>query len=238
MYQQYLLDSGVGHDANFPTFLIPPSNFAYFKIASATVPLSFYPTGSQNNQVAIRENGTVRLVTIPPGSYNAVTFPTVLQTALGGSYQVTYDNNQKNIKITNSSNFSILDLSGGTTAFAALGMAKYGGESTPSQTFQAGASDFGGTRALLLVSQDLFSKDIIVGNLQSVNALALIDVSSPNDTVMQWENNGDYVTYGREINILRMHLIDSETLNRIDFRGRSFTVQISVLTDYADKEFY
>lgn len=240
MYIQYLLDSGAADDSNNPTFVIPPTQFAYFKVNNVTLPLSFHPIGNQNNQVAISENGGVtRYVQIPAGNYTAVTFPPALQTALGGNYNVTYDVLQRNIKISNDSvSFSILDFSSGTTAFAALGMKKSAGPSVSSNTFQQGASDLGGTKSMFLVSQDLYSKDIIVGNAQSINALALIEVDSPGNSVLRWVNNGDYVTLGREMNTLRFSLIDSETLNRIDLRGRPFTVTLSVLSDYDDKEYY
>lgn len=240
MYIQYLLDSGAADDANFPTFVIPPTNFAYFKINTITVPLSFHPTGTQNNQIALKEDGgATRYVTLPSGSYNAVTFPTALQTALGGSYVVTYDEIQRNIKITNNDlTFSILDLSGGTTAFAALGRTKYGGASPDSNVFQEGAVDFGGTRSMFLISQDLHSKDVVVGNSASVNALCLIEIDSPGNTVMRWVNNGDYLTLGREMNMLRFQLIDSATLNVINFRNRPFQITMSALTDWDDLENY
>lgn len=240
MYVHYLLDSSAADDPNNPTFIIPPTYFAYFKINSATIPLSYFPTGPQNNTIALKENaGVTRFVTVPPGTYNPITFPIALQAALGGTYIVTFDETKRNIKITNANlSFSIMDLAGGTTLLGPLGRRKYGGASAAGNTYQEGASDFSGTRSLFLISQDLYSKDVVVGNSQSVNALCLIDLAAPVGSSLYWKNNSDYVTIGKEMNTLRLQLIDSETLQPIDFRGRPFTLTMSALSDYDDKEYY
>ena len=118
VYQQLIFDSSASADTNSPTFNVFQSPYiAKFKLRTAQVPTTFQSTGRQNNVVAIRENGTVRYLTLPSGDYNATTFPPMLQTALGNGYTVSYDDIQRNVKIENPNvTFSILGLDGGTSA--------------------------------------------------------------------------------------------------------------------------
>lgn len=178
VYQHYLFDSGTTGEPNPPTFLTPRApHVAKFKVLSVMIPLTFYTTGPQNNQVAKRENGSVRYVRIPPGNYNAASFPLALQTALGGNYSAHYDDIQRNVRIENSNqSFSILGLQGGTTAFDQLGMTRTG-ESPVANSFEGGVSNFTGTVSLLLVSTQLMSRDIVLASNEAMNALALIELS-------------------------------------------------------------
>ena len=126
-YSIYVLDSSDAPNPNAPTFGISANPFvARFKVLSAHIPATFRSTGSHNNTIAIRENGgTPRILNIPPGDYNPGTFPGVLKNLLGGSYDVVYDETQRNIKVTNPNvSFSILGLSGGTNAFGILGKSR------------------------------------------------------------------------------------------------------------------
>jgi len=239
MYTQYFLDSSATDTPNTPSFVIPPNQFVFAKVDSVFLPLSFYPVGSHNNQIALKENGVLRFVAIPYGSYNAVNFPPALQTALGGDYTVTFDQLGKSITIENPNlNFSVLDSRGGSTGFALIGKDRLGGDSVAGHSFTGGAVDLQGTKSMFLVSPDLVTRSVVVGNMSSVNALALIDCDSPNGSYVKWVNQSGWLTFGTEISNLRFSLIDSETLQRINLRGRGFTVSLSVLSDVDDIEVY
>ncbi|KAJ3048810.1 hypothetical protein HK097_010191 [Rhizophlyctis rosea] len=112
VYSQYLFDSGATNNPNNAEFFTPRNPFvARFRLFSCVIPLTVYTTAKQNDTLAIVENGVKRLVTVPPGNYNSSTFPAQLKNALGGSYLVFFDENQRNIRIENPNvTFSILGL--------------------------------------------------------------------------------------------------------------------------------
>jgi hypothetical protein len=239
VYQQFIFDSSASADANSPTFNIFRSPYvAKFKILTAQVPTTFHSTGRQNNIVAIRENGTVRYVVLPYGDFTAVTFPGMLQTALGAGYTVTYDESQRNVKIENATvDFSILGLDGGSTAYSQLG-AKRVGESPTSHTFQGGVSDFTGTSSLLLVSSELLTQDVIYCANASLNVIALVELHSPQGSYVHWENPANWLTMGANLSYCKFRFLDSKTLNEVDFRGAPFTIQLAVLTGEDDETLY
>lgn len=239
VYQQYILDSSTAADSNSPTFTMYGSPFiAKFKLLSAHVPCTFNSTGSQNNIVAIRENGTVRQVALPHGDFSAATFPGVLQTALGPGYTVTYDEAQRNIKITNDSvDFSILGLNGGTTAYAQLG-AKRDGESSVGRVYQGGVSRLTGTQTLLLVCSELMTRDIFYASNTSMNVIAQVELDSPQGSYVYWTNPGTWVTMGANISYCKFRWLDASTMNDVDFRGAPFTIQLAILTDFDDTHMY
>lgn len=235
VYQQYVFNSDATSDPNAPMFNMGRSpHVAKFKILSVNVPLSFYTTGRHNNTVAIRENGTVRYVTLTEGSYNAATFPSLLQNALGSGYFVTYNESQRSLKIDNANvSFSILGMDGGTTAYSQLG-ARRQGESTPGNSWRGGVANLTGTSGLLLVSSELFTKDVCFANVESVNCLAMIELNTPQNSYMLWENKGGYVDSDVTLSYCRFRFLDSKTLNEVDFRGAGYTIQLGVLTDSDD----
>ena len=221
-----------------PMFTMGSKYVAKAKILKAHIPMSFDPTGSQSNSVAIRENGTVRIVQIKPGFYTAATFPAALQTALGGDYTVTYDEIKRNVVITNPNvSFSILPLSGGTTAFAQIGKGR-DNESTAGNSWQGEAvSNFTGTNSLLLVCSELVSREFIVAG-SNVAALALIELDAQPGSYMTWENNGDWLEVGSNLSFARFRWLDARTLQEIDFRGASWSLQIGILSDDDDQVTY
>ena len=239
VYQQYVFNSDATNDPNSPTFNLGRApNIAKFKILSCNVPLSFHTTGRHNNVVAIREDGNVRYVTLPEGSYNSASFPQLLQDSLGGTYTVTYDETQRNLRIENNSvTFSILGLDGGTSAYFQLG-ARRQGESPAGNVFQGGVSNMTGTQALLLVSSELFTRDLCFANLESVNCLAMIELNTPVGSYMHWRNPGGYLDSGVPMSYCRFRYLDSQTLNEIDFRGAGYTIQLGILTDDDDDVTY
>lgn len=238
----YVFDSGYTDEPNSPTFITARTPFiARFKVFSVTVPLTFYTTGRQNKTVALREQNKpneIRYVTVPPGNYNAATFPVVLQTSLGGSYRVTYDETQRNLNIENPNVMcSVLGFTGGTTMFDQIGMTRTG-ESEVGYRFQGGVSNSNGTSSLLLVSGELSSRDLMVANNEAINALALIELCEQPQTFMKWENPGGYLVMGQNLKYIRFRFLDARTLRDIDFRGGCFTVQLGVLTDFDDPVSY
>jgi len=240
VYSQYLFDSGTTNNPNSPEFFTPRNPFvARFRIFSAVIPLTFYTTGKQNNTLAIVENGVKRSVTIPPGNYNSSSFPAQLKNALGGSYLVFFDENQRNIRIENPNvTFSILGLDKGTTMFNQIGMSRTG-ESQAGNSYQGGVSNFTGTTSLLLVSSELSSPDIVVAGNEAINALALIELTEQPQSYMRWENPGTgFVEMNRTMNSVRFRFLDSRTLQEVDFRGQGFTIQVGILTDSDDPVSY
>ena len=176
MVYQQIVFSNTSTDSS-PMFTLGKSPYvAKAKILSAHIPLSFDTTGVQSNSVTIREDGVVRIVGIKPRFYNAQSFPAALQTALGTGYTVTSDEVKRSLKIDNPNVlFSILPLSGGTTAFAQLGKGR-DNEFLTSNSWQGEAvSNFVGTNSLLLVSSEIVSRDFEIAGA-NVSALALIEL--------------------------------------------------------------
>lgn len=235
VFAQYLFDSNGTQDPNSPTFSVHRSPFVTrFKVLSAHVPVSFYTTGRQNNVVAIRENGTVRYISLPYGNYTSANFPQALQDALGGTYVVTYDEVQRNLKVTNPGvTFSILGLDGGTTAYSQLGSLRTG-ESATGNTFQGGVSNFTGTYSLLLVCSELMTRDVCYANNSAVNCIGLIEVDTQPGSILHWRNPGSYLEMGANLTTCKFRFLDSLTLNEVDLRGQGFSIQLGILTDLDD----
>jgi hypothetical protein len=238
-YQQFIFDSSASADANSPTFnMFRAPYISKFKLLTAQVPTTFHSTGRQNNIVAIRENGTVRYVTLPYGDYSAASFPGMLAARLGSGYTVSYDESQRNIKIENGAvDFSILGLDGGTTAYSQLGWRRQG-ESPTARAFQGGVSDFSGTSSLLLVCSELITQDVMYAANPSLNVIALVELHSPQGSYVYWENPGNWLTMNSHISYCKFRFLDSKTLNEIDFRGAPFTIQLAVLTGEDDEYIY
>ncbi|KAJ3029265.1 hypothetical protein HDV00_009677 [Rhizophlyctis rosea] len=233
VYTQYVLDSTTALDTNAPEWPVSQNPYVgRFKIISTHVPSSFHTTGTNNNTVAIRENGTVRYVTIPVGDWNAATFPPILQAALGGAYTVEYDEAQRNMVINNPNvNFSILGLAGGTTAYQILGKGR-DNESMPSTSWQGQAvSNFSGPSSLLLTCNQLPTKDMVFVNNQSINAIALVDLTSPQGAYCHWRNPGSFLDMGTNLSYMKMRFLDPHTMQQIDFRGLGFTIQMATLDE-------
>lgn len=237
VYQQIVFDNSTSE--NSPTFNVNNAPFcAKAKLLSAHIPLSFDTTGPQNNTVAIRENGTVRLVTLKPGNYTAATFPQALKTALGGSYDVTYDELARNLKITNATvQFSILGLAGGTTAYQQLGKGREN-ESTPANSWQGTAvSNFTGTNSLLIVSSDLISPSFQVAG-QNVSALGMIEINGQPNSYFKWDSPGDWLTVDAYLSYVRFRFLDARTLHEVHFRGAAWSLQMAIVTDSDDVSTY
>lgn len=239
MYQEIIFDSSVSPDTNSPTFNVFRSLYiAKFKLLTCQVPTTFQSTGRQNNVVAIREDGTVRYLTLPSGDYNATTFPPMLQTALGNGYTVTYDEIQRNVKIENPNiTFSILGLDGGTSAYAQIGWRRVG-ESPAGKSFQGGISNFAGTSSLLLVCPELLTRDVMYAANPSLKVLGVVELTSPQGSYAYWENPGNWLTMGANISYCMFRFLDAMTLNEVDFRGAPFIIQIAILTGDDDETLY
>ena len=236
VYSLFVLDSSTADNPNAPTFTIARNPYvAKFKVVSCHLPSSFRTTGNHNNRIAIRENGVVRTVTIPPGDYSSATMPAAIKSALGGDYNVTYDETNRNIKITNPNvSFSILGLQGGTTAFAQLGNGR-DMESNAGNTFQGNAvSNFTGPSSLLLVCNELLTRDMVLLNNQSLNAIALVDLTAPQGSYVHWKNSASFLDSGVSVGYCTFRFLDPQTLNQIDFRGLNFTIQLAVCSDDDD----
>ncbi|KAJ3049066.1 hypothetical protein HK097_009902 [Rhizophlyctis rosea] len=93
-----------------------------------------------------------------------------------------------------------------------------------------------GTQALLLVSSELFTRDLCFANLESVNCLAMIELDTPVGSYMYWKNPGGYLDSGVPMSYCRFRFLDSNSLNEVDFRGAGFTIQLAILTDDDDSE--
>ena len=241
MYSLYVLDSTSADNTNAPTFPIASNPYvARFKVLSCHVPSSFRSTGTNNNQIAIREEGNgVRMVQIPVGDYNAASIVPALKSALGGTYDVVYDETQRNLKITNPNvPFSILGLQSGTTAYQLLGKGR-DNESVSSNTFQGKAvSNFSGPSSLLLVCNELLTKDVIYVNNQSINLIGLVNLTSQHGSFIHWLNPGSYLEMGANLSYARFRFLDPSTLQEIDFRGLGFSLQLAVLSDLDDAVMY
>ncbi len=237
VYSQIVFNNTTAESS--PVFTLSQSPYvARAKVLSGHIPVSFYTTGSQSNSVAIREDGVVRIVQIKSGFYNASTFPAALQSALGGGYVVVYDEVKRNLLITNPTiNFSILPLTGGTTAFAQLGKGR-DNESNPSHSWQGEAvSNFAGTNSLLLVSSELVSREFSVAGM-NVAAIGLIELDAQPGAYAIWKNQGGWLDVGSNLSYVRWRFLDARTLQEVDFRGASWSLQLGVLSDDDDPVTY
>ena len=238
VYSHFIFDSTTAQDTNAPTFPLAQNPYvSRFKILSCHIPLTFRTTDTHNNQIAIRENGgDVRFVTIPVGDYTAASMPGVLKSVLGGTYDVVYDEVQRNLKITNPNvNFSILGLASGTTAFRILGKGR-DNDSTAANSWQWTAiSNFSGAHSLLLVCNELLTKDVTYVNNQTINCIGMVELNSPNGSYMHWRNAGSYLDMGTNLSYCKFRFLDPSTLREVDFRGAGFQIQMAILSDDDDQ---
>ena len=236
VYSHYIFDSTTAQETNSPTFPIAENPYvSRFKILSCHIPLSFHMTDSHNNQIALWETGVLRIVTIPVGDYNAATMPGVLKSVLGGSYDVVYDETQRNLNTTNPDvQFSILRLSGGTTAFRILRKGR-DNDSPLANLWQGNAiSNFSGPHSLLLVCNKLLTKDVIFVNNQTINCLGMVEVKSPNGSYMHWRKPASFLDMGTNLSYCKFWFLDPSTLRVVDVRGASFQIQMATLSNDDD----
>lgn len=87
-----------GTNSNFQSLPIDlgVNNYDSVCLLQASIPRSFYNVPSNYNTFTLSENGILKIVTIPPGSYNRINFQNVLQSSINAVasyvYTVSYPN--------------------------------------------------------------------------------------------------------------------------------------------------
>jgi len=237
MYTQYVFDSASVDDYDSPTFILQSPHVENFKILSVQIPLTFYPVGNNNNVLVFKEGDTEKSVQIAHGSYNVDNFPQVLEDLLNGvsdnNYNVTYNPIRRNLSIVGDDAFQIMGLDGGSSAFKLVGANRRGASASGTE-FTGRVIDLTGASSLLLTSAQLMSLSFRWTGMSSANAIALIPITSPVGSVMNWENNGSYLSFGRSLSYVSFRLIDSATFAPITFNGASFQITMGITDDIDD----
>lgn len=239
MYKELLLDSSLSYNSSQPSWSLPSSPYMEnFKVLSVSIPASFYGIGPHNNQVKFKLSGpTIYTAVIPSGQYNVANFPDALKTALNGAnangFNVTFDDIKKTISITGTSAFSILSLSSGSTAYRLIGSKKTD-HLTLATTFSGNSVDLNGTNSVILTSNSLICRDSTYVNSQSSNVLALIPLTSPQNSINYWVNQGSYLHVGQEMPYINFFLLDAQTMQTLDLNGASFVVHLGYTDDPDD----
>ena len=239
MYKELLLDSSLSYNSSQPSWSLPSSPYIEnFKILSVSIPASFYGVGPHNNLVKFKLAGsTVYTAIIPPGQYNVMNFPIALIAAMNAAnnngFAATFDDVRKTFSVTGSAPFSILALSSGSTAYRLIGSKKTD-HSTLATTFTGNTVDLNGTNSVILTSNSLISRDSVYVNSQSSNVLALIPLTSPQNTMNYWVNHGSYLKVGQEMPYINFQLLDAQTMQTLDLNGASFVVHLGYTDDPDD----
>lgn len=208
-----------------------------FKVLSVNIPLAYNTTDSSNNVIVFERSGSTKRASVPPGSYNAATFPAALQAALNDvstvkDFTVTFNEVTRALVIAASTPFTIQPFQGGTTAYRQIGMNKFSPAGTgTSVTF--GMCDFTNTSPLLLTSSTLVSKDMSYVNEENINVLAMVDTNAPQASVARWENTGGWVHAGQELSRVDFKFLNAATLLPIEL-SQPYSVTIGILTDQDD----
>jgi len=88
--------------------------FKKMRILEAIIPFSFYNINSTNNTFIFNDGVADRTVTLTPGQYDYITFPTEIQTKMNTfgilTFTVVYNPNTKNLTITETSGPTNFDL--------------------------------------------------------------------------------------------------------------------------------
>ena len=124
-----------------------------YKLKEARFPNSAYNIHSNNNTV-ITSLGTG---TVSPGFYTSSSLPSALQTALGGTFTVTFNSITNKITIANSNSFTIT----GGTMLNVLGM----------QVTSVAATSVEGT-GLFNLSYDLLNFYVCINGVQNITSVA------------------------------------------------------------------
>lgn len=238
-YKELLLDSSTSLNPSQPTWSLPSSPYMeMFKVLSVTIPGTFYGTGSQNDKVKFKTGtSTIYTANIPHGQYNITTFPSALAAAmndaLSNGFTATYNDTTKQITIDGNAPFSILSLLSGTTAYRLIGSKKTDA-SVSSKTFTGNSIDLNGTNSIILTSNSLISRDSTYINAQNSNCLALVPLTSPQNSLTYWVNPGGFLNVASECPYINLQLLDAQTMMSIDLRGASFQVSIGYTDDSDD----
>lgn len=238
VYKQYNFYTNNAVDPINASFAIRGSPYVdRFKIVSVSVPLAYPTTDSSNNVVVFERSGSIKNATIPTGSYNAATFPTILQQAMNDvsavkDYVVSYNETTRSLSITAGGSFTIHPFSRGTTAYRQLGMTKFSnGSAGTTVTFSN--VDFTNYTPLLLTSNTLVSKDATFVNEENVNVLAMLDTDAAPNTVARWENFGSWLFCGAEMPKVDFRILNAATLLPVEL-SQPYSVTLAILTDPDD----
>ncbi len=238
VFRQYIFDSGLAYDSSKPTFNIRTAGFIdRFKILEVLCPVSWYTTGTNNNQISVTVGGNSYFATIPPGNYTVQNFPAALTSALTSAvpngWSVTYNDTTKNLTVTGTSAWNFNGFLQGNTAFKQLGMEKH--SATPTGTSWTGSFiDLSGISGLLLTSSQLASNDITLAGHAHINVLCKVDINVTPGSYVSWKNNASYVYCGNDINYVDFQWLDSSTLLPVSLNGKSFSISLGTVSDEDD----
>lgn len=240
MYNQYVFDSSNAYDPSRPTFTLRSAPYIdRFKVLSVTLPLSFYSTGTHNNQIAFVEGDDTqpKFATVPPGFYNAATYPGKLQAAMNAvssnAYVVTYNEDGRSLVITGTDPFCVEGGQAGTTAWQQIGVPRVG-RSSKGNTVKLNIANFAGPSSVLLVSSQLQSRDLVFAGNEQIGLVASIDLTSPAASVIRHENLGSYLNFGANLSYVEFRLLDGGSLREIDLQNQPFSVVVASLSDPDD----
>lgn len=236
-YKELHIYTGNSIDPMNPSMGVSNSPFvAKFKVLRAGIPLAYQSTDTSNNQIAFTRSGSTKLAQIPAGNYDSVSFPQALQTALNqasttADFVVSYNSTSNRLTIASpSSSVSILPFSGGTTMYAQLGMTRYSSPLSGNTVTFSGSPNFGGLAPLLLTSSTLVSRDVSFISEDNLNIIAMIPVSSPQNTIQFFSNeNGSYLDCGTTLSRVDFRLLNANTLLPVQM-SQPYTVSLGLLT--------
>ena len=241
MYKEYRFFTNQGDDLQDVSISVRGApHVAYFKIHEVTIPLAFNSTDASNNRVVFERDGTKYEAILPPGSYNALTFSQALTAALNTvtaikDFGVTFDDTKHIMTITAGGNFTIRPFPE-TTAYRQLGMTKFTRPTTGSSVL-FGVADLTNTAPILLTSNSLVSRDLTYLGEENSSVLCMLHCDAPQNSVLNWVNNGSYVSCGAELPYLSLQILNAATMLPLQI-NQPFSVTFSILTDEDDVELY
>jgi hypothetical protein len=226
--------------ANIIIGLNSPPYVDRFKLLRASIPLAFQSTDASNNRIAFVRGGTTKVASIPSGNYNAASFAPALQAAMNSvsstqDFAVSYDSTANRLTINSpSAPVTILPFGQGTSMYTQLGMSKYDSLLTGTTVTFKGTPDFTSMAPLLLTSSTLVSRDVTFAGEEAINCLAMIDITSPQNSVQSYVNvNGGWLDAGTEVSSIELRLLNANTLQPVQM-SQPYCVSVGILTSPAD----
>jgi hypothetical protein len=223
------------NDMSDPIFSIPENIFVdRWRIESVTLPLSWNVVGDHNNTITVIEGGVPRTVGIPSGNYNVATLGPALQTALGGTYQVTFNETTRKYTISNNTAFQVAPGTMGTGIWRIIGMSKTLPTPSATSTVMPNVADLTNNAPVLLTSTSISSPHLTFAGRHTSNIIAVIPIDAPQGSYMTYQNMGSFLESSTSLSLIDFHILDSATLRPLQLNGCPFFVKLSVLTDQDD----
>lgn len=229
-------------DSNFFVRTTKMPKVSRIQIQNAMLPLTFYNINTSNNSI-IFDDGTLRLVTLTPGSYTSAQLISAMKVAMDAVsilvYTITLNTITQKITISSTVNFSIDFTSQTSSLSKMLGF---------NQVIYSGVNTYTGSKNVnvnriysqINISSDTisrFNEQVVSSNLQDSNLICRINNSifKPNEYLyFSNDDNSGNMMYSSSINSLEHIDIKLRDLdgNYFDFNGVNDGIVINFIITY------